>query len=538
MASNQQALLSPAVDRPQSLPSGQDHGRTAIQQLSTSSSTMPYNCQACVRRKVKCDRKVPICSACVKSTQDCLYQAPPKPRRKKRKGAETEDHTTPEEDIHDRLARYERILRENGLFDTNGVAKSDDGKKESPTSCVGQPDLAPETRRVGKLLASGGKSRYIDSNLWLDTGTEAMQNVWFETGEEGICDSSDDVEGSQNTPTRVGQIPLGGHDPISGALLGHTQGLLELHPTHNHAMKLWAAHVQNVEPVCKILHIPTTAEMVETVSRQPSTATKAQECQLFAIYHFAVYSMTDGECLCQFGKSRAVLLPKFSYAVRQALVNASWLKTTDMPVLQAYMLFLIGGRGYLDPHTFWMLTGIAVRIAQRMGLHRDGESLGLPPFEVQMRRRLFWQLIPLEGFAGQHSGTGISMPPTSWDIKKPLNINDDQIYPGMTEQPEEQKGATDMIYCLARAELSEYYTQKAMKMKDGYGPSVHLRSGEENLTLVNKVEEVLETKFLRYCDVISKCSEMFSNQANPVWSKFHNPQEPKIHTMLRWQKTY
>lgn len=91
-----------------------------------------------------------------------------------------------------------------------------------------------------------------------------------------------------------------------------------------------------------------------------------------------------------------------------------------------------------------------------MGLHHDGEALGLLPFDVQMRRRLFWQLIPLEGFAGQHSGTGISLPSSTWDVQKPLNINDDQIYPGMTQMPEEQKGATDMIYALTRVELSEF----------------------------------------------------------------------------------
>lgn len=517
MTSDQQvSFLSPAVDKPLNLSSDPDHIPTASQAL-LASSTMPYNCQICVRRKIKCDRNVPVCSACVKSAQDCFYQAPPKPRRKKRKGAETEEHV-PEEDIHDRLARYERILRKNGLLDTDGTTTpgAGDAEKSSPSSRVIHPDLpvsAPESRRLGKLLASGGKSRYIDSNLWLDAGVESMHNLWLETGEEGIQDSSDDAESSKNATTSVGLMP--GYDPISGALLGYSHDLLELHPSHDDAMKLWATHVQNVEPICKILHIPTTAKMVETVSRQPSTATKAQECQLFAIYHFAVYSMNDEDCLRQFGRLRAVLLPKYSYAMRQALVNASWLKTTEMPVLQAYMLFLIGGRGYLDPHTFWMMTGVAVRIAQRMGLHRDGETLGLPPFEVQMRRRLFWQLIPLEGFAGQHSGTGICMPPSSWDIKKPMNINDDQIYPGMTQQPEEQKGATDMFYCLARAELSEYYSKTA-RMQDGHGPSFHLRSAEETMALIDKVEEVFETKFLRYCDIISKYCETICPGVLPV----------------------
>jgi hypothetical protein len=68
-----------------------------------------------------------------------------------------------------------------------------------------------------------------------------------------------------------------------------------------------------------------------------------------------------------------------------------------------------------------------------------------------MRRRLFYQLLPLDGIASQMSGTAIAIIPATWDTEQPLNINDDQIWPGMIERPEEQKGATEMIYCLTRA---------------------------------------------------------------------------------------
>jgi hypothetical protein len=166
--------------------------------------------------------------------------------------------------------------------------------------------------------------------------------------------------------------------------------------------------------------------------------------------------------------------------------------------MQAFVLFLITVRTQIDPHTFWIMTGVAVRIAQRIGLHRDGESLGIPPFDLEIRRRLFWQLLPLDGYAGQVSGTGISIAPNSWDTKQPLNINDDQIYPGMTQQPEEQKGATEMIYCLTRTELSKFYTRTGVKMKD-IGATIQLRDGAELKQLIDEVESIIETKYLRYC---------------------------------------
>ena len=362
--------------------------------------------------------------------------------------------------------------------------------KETPQSTQESNSLRtnqPETARIGKLFSGKGKARYIDSSLWRDFGEDDMREI------------SEDEEDDQSAP--VGIDSLTG-DLLSSALLGVSQNLVDYHPSHEDAMKLWAVHVQNVEPLCKVLHIPTTTRMVERVSQHPATASKAHECLLFAIYHFAVFSMTDEDCVHEFGESQTALMSKYQYAVRQTLINASWLKTTEMLVMQAYVLFLVAVRTQIDPHTFWILTGVAVRIAQRMGLHRDGESLGLPPFDVQVRRRLFWQLLPLDGYAGQLSGTGISIAPNSWDTKQPLNINDDQLYPGMTQQPEEQKGATEMIFCLARTELSKFYTRTGVRMKD-VGATIQLRSGAELEMLIDEVESIIEIKYLRYCDIVN-----------------------------------
>lgn len=461
-----------------------------------SQTTMAYNCQSCVRRKIKCDRNTPLCSSCVKSKQEtCIYQPPPKPRRKKRKHetVQSEDDVPRvEEDLRDRLARYERILRDNGLLSVAEAATPTSLPKGTPQDSTHASSLPWTAQRAGKLLsAPGGRTRYIDSTLWLDSGAVELQEL------------SDQAEPDQNIDAEQETGP--NYDPVSGSLLGYTHDLLEQHPSHADAMKLWAIHVRNVEPTIRILHIPTTTKMVEKLSQQPATASKAQECVLFSIYHFAVISMTDDDCVQDFGQPRASLMKKYDHALRQAFVNASWLATTDMSLFQAYILFLISMRGNMtayDPHTFWIFTGIAVRIAQRMGLHRDGETLGLPPFETQMRRRLFWQLIPLEGFAGQHSGTGITIPPYSWDTKKPLNVGDNQIYPGMKQMPAEVKGATDMIYVLARTEMSEYYTRKAVVMS-GNGPAVQIITNATSLDILDEVEDIVERKFLRYCDILN-----------------------------------
>ncbi|PYI09849.1 hypothetical protein BO78DRAFT_23920 [Aspergillus sclerotiicarbonarius CBS 121057] len=470
--SDRPLAIAPASNKPPIFNNGSNDGSHPS---PYSSKMMPYTCQSCIKRKVKCDRAIPTCLSCSKAKVECIYREPTPRTRKRKRG--------PSENVHDRLERYEKILQDNGLLSTELESSPRSVQEPTPLRASSHDDTA----KTGKLISGDGKSRYVDSMLWLNSGETNMREI------------SDDEENCQPAPTDTGLLS---QDPISGALLGVSQGLVHYHPPHQEAMELWAAYINNVEPLCKVLHIPTTGKMIEAVSRKPNTASKAQECLLFSIYHFAVFSMADEDCVHNLGQPRSTLLAKYQFALRQSLVNASWLKTTEMPVMQAYVLFLIAMRTHIDPHTFWIWTGVAIRIAQRMGLHRDGEVLGLSAFDVQMRRRLFWQILPLDGYAGQVSGTGISVAPDSWDIKQPLNINDDQIYPGMAHQPEEQKGASEMLFCLTKAELSNFYTRTGVQKKK-VGATIRFRDSAEIEKLIDEVESTIESRYLRYCDIVN-----------------------------------
>lgn len=394
--------------------------------------------------------------------------------------------------------RYERILRDNNLLHTTSVSTPYSQKTEASAASTRNPTPNPDSQPTssGKFLSADGKSRYHDS-------------VLLDAEEGDLCEVSDsdqddsprkDTRADESTPTDL--LGVLAAQTISGSIHGSTQSITGQHPDHEEATKLWNAYVHNVEPLCKVLHIPTVTEMVDAVSKQPSVASKSDECLIFVIYYFAVFSMSDADCVQKFNQQRNYLMSKYRTAVHQALINASWLKTTSMPVLQAYTLFLITMRTQIDFDTFWILTGIAIRIAQRMGLHRDGETLGLPPFEVQMRRRLFWQLLPLDSYASQVSGTGIVLSPNSWDTKQPLNINDDQIFPGMSEPPLEQGNSTEMIFCLSRMELSNFYIRTGVKLKE-VGGTVQFKDAEDIERLIDQVEDLIETKFLRYCDILN-----------------------------------
>ena len=93
-----------------------------------------------------------------------------------------------------------------------------------------------------------------------------------------------------------------------------------------------------------------------------------------------------------------------------------------------------------------------MRLAQSIGLHRDGASLKLAPFESEMRLRLWWHLCVLDSRASEDQGFQSAVDLTNQGLRLPLNVNDDQIYPDMTHFPAESRSWTEMSFFLIQIE--------------------------------------------------------------------------------------
>lgn len=113
--------------------------------------------------------------------------------------------------------------------------------------------------------------------------------------------------------------------------------------------------------------------------------------------------------------------------------------------------------------------------------------------------------------AAQLCGTGIAIPHDSWDTKQPLNINDDDIWPGMTGAPEERKGATEMTFCLVRTELGKFHqrVKPASAVKDD-------RDASELVKALDEVERLIEDKYLRHCNAFEPMDFMAMGMARGV----------------------
>ena len=255
----------------------------------------------------------------------------------------------------------------------------------------------------------------------------------------------------------------------------------------------------------KLVHWPTLQETIVQASTDLDNIPKGLEALMFSIYTAAVTSMEEDDCELKLDESRKTLLTRYRHATRKALARARFMATSDIQVLQAFTLYLLVMRRDYDSRTTWTLAGVANRIAQGMGLHRDGTALGVSPFETEMRRRLWWQISILDFRSAELSGSGRYRDFTLSDTRYPSNVDDAQIYPDMKEPPKVQAKATEMIACLLRCEISSFWKEKVtgkanMALEDMRITLPHQTTLEERVARINELERRLEEEYLRYCD--------------------------------------
>jgi len=148
--------------------------------------------------------------------------------------------------------------------------------------------------------------------------------------------------------------------------------------------------------------------------------------------------------------------------------------------------------------------GLAIRNGEKLGIHRDGTLLGLPPSETEDRRRLWWSLQYLDLILAIRLGVTPSTLTTDWDVKLPLNIEDDDLTPDMKTFPEERKGLTSMSYCLFTSYILDqqrkYHADKGrFELSWSTNQTVPMQNKE---AFIEQLEDGLNKTFLQYCDPI------------------------------------
>ncbi|MCJ1438641.1 hypothetical protein MMC27_008031 [Xylographa pallens] len=493
-----------------------------------SATSLPKlrSCVVCRSRKVRCDKLSP-CSNCRRGNIACVFPSadrPPRwPHRLERVSSTTVALNSTEAlqegapdvgKLTERLRTLENLVNElsGQLKQANAAAPSTAGGLSGINSPKSSPhdrdadhqmnissaeNITEVQKQLGRMVPhDADRNRYVSSGFWAKVNDE-IDGLKMDASELAGAESytSEDDDFPQKTPSaqELEWISSKRHAFLFRHNLNAANpDMRDYYPLPSQIPFLLIVFSENVNRFFGIVHIPTVSKMVR--SSDMNSLTPANEALLFSIYYAAVTSMEEADIMTDFGCTKADLDLKYRLGLEHALVKANFLEIPDIVLVQAFTIFLFLVRRHDSPKFVWMMTGLLIRMAHALGLHRDGSHFDhLTPYEVEIRRRVWWSVCILDVQASEDQGMELTITRGSFDTKLPLNINDTDIEPETEQTPMERQCLTDMTFLVVTSEICDI-VQRLM------APAIReAKTGSEDQHhLLNEIYERLNRSYLQY----------------------------------------
>ncbi|KAK4154019.1 fungal-specific transcription factor domain-containing protein [Chaetomidium leptoderma] len=444
---------------------------------------VPLSCYPCRTRK-KCDRSHP-CSNCTRregtDTLACSYAAPVSRRKNQSQGEPSPD------DMQNRIDRLEGLvlsLMHGGanidvpsLPGASSVSSGGAASNASPsTADTSSLPAKPEGHDDGAMQDDDESD--IDDGLATSLGVlrvdpDRSKHVYL--GEEhwhtilmGIAEVKNyfashkkDLEKSFEK-IKLAKPPTAKQPPT--LLMGATAATeIELRaelPPKSTVLALCARYFNSMDNAANIIHPPTFHQQLRNHWQDPSKTPIMWLALLYSVLCMAMLSYQKIGDEPPEWKGRVLELAN-EYRLRtvQCLIAGDYTKPAQYTV-EAMMLYCFceySTRWDADLG-LWIIVSIVVRIALRMGYHRDGKWFPtLTPFEAEMRRRT-WALVRMLDVFFSHQ---VSLPSMisehDCDTELPRNIHDEEFGPDTKVLPPSRPKteATAVSYMIAKVELCQ-----------------------------------------------------------------------------------
>ncbi|KAI0415215.1 hypothetical protein F5X98DRAFT_229008 [Xylaria grammica] len=508
------AVRPASASSPSVIPAADATSSTTAASVATAAPQKLRSCVVCRSRKVRCDKESP-CSNCRRAGIPCVIPSADRPPRWARRlerfahNAAAGERSAPAGDppttqVMERLRNLESLVKDlssqleqaHALSNSTGNSPASSANDRDGENQTGTPLTAGSLQsQFGRLVLSGaGPGRYVSSGFWSRVKDE-LDGIKMETQHlaEAELHSSEDEgrPGSSPATSELSRTASERHAFLFRHNLNPSgPDIRELHPLPSQVPFLLDVFSENINQIVQIAHMPTVNKMARR-SRGSGGApmTPSNEALMFSIYYAAIVSMEDDDVLSNFGSAKADLSLKYRLGFEHAVARADFLNAPDIVLVQAFSIFLLLVRLHDSPRCVWMLTGLVIRMAQSLGLQRDGSHFQhLTPFEVHERRRVWYAICSLDVRASEDQGTDFTIQKGSFDTRLPLNIDDEDIDVDTKEMPAEREGITDMTVSIAMTDISNISRRMI-------APGVGL---EEQNRLLGTIYATLEERYLRF----------------------------------------
>ncbi|KAF5675772.1 fungal specific transcription factor factor [Fusarium heterosporum] len=295
---------------------------------------------------------------------------------------------------------------------------------------------------------------------------------------------------ASNSPSSVCSLPLS-HFPCPPDQLAP---LAPLHPDATTHSFLWQTYIDVVDPTLKLFHVLNTQRELTAALHGSQDIDVAMECLMFAVYYAVIVTMPASECQKILRHDRSDLLHRYRLGAETALLRANFICSSNLKVLQAFVIYLTFVRKSDDEPDIRSLTSLLVGSAMRMGLQCEEAAPQSSPFETEMRRRLWWQVYVLDVRNAMECDLDPIILEHTFNTKKPRNVNDYNLSPYAETISEGRDGSIAMELFLFRI-LGTELTRKII-----FSKSFNKANGYPDQSVEEKCEsldELCETEEMR-----------------------------------------
>ncbi|KAI3400448.1 hypothetical protein diail_3069 [Diaporthe ilicicola] len=443
---------------------------------------MITSCLECRRRKLKCNKSNP-CINCLKFSRDCLYLGPKLDEASQLRLTEIKEKVgSLERQLERDVAKSgSRGFHQQRILADDVEGEFDEERELEITPMValdltyeddadGTDDIMDLGVQVGKMRLTekiGGMNRpRISEEIQAGLSTGAQQlgtnsfppNLSGPPSQPGTFSDSSGPEQSIPDFLRPGASYI---PPTSGVFFGQvvqSPCLLTFLPSRPAGDFLLQHYFEAVHPIARCVHRPSFEVQYEGFWEEAAAGYEPRasaQAVVFAAWFSAAVALDEVVINSEFGITKANLVENMKIGTEVALSKANFLRTTRVETLQAFLMYMIPLCREEVSRAHSVLVGAAVRMAECMGLHRDGsKAYNLNALDTYVRRLIWHQLCFLDIRTCEAQGPKPAIRREDYDTWLPDNCEEEQLT-NSTRQPVVADCWTTTLFPLIRFEVNE-----------------------------------------------------------------------------------
>ncbi|KAH8885862.1 hypothetical protein GQ53DRAFT_845252 [Thozetella sp. PMI_491] len=324
------------------------------------------------------------------------------------------------------------------------------------------PDLAPQLQSHTEICASNASGRvvlgpndttYVGATHWaamLDD-IEEMKGYFNEIEEEAS-------PGSESVRPDVSLLFNNIVPPTA------REDLFSRLPERNVVNGLVSRYFNSNSPALHIIHKPTFQRNYRKFWADPRGSPISFLALIYSIMCLGTFAaLGAGEKDADTGGTPTEMMQLYRRCCAQCLALSNYAKHPGPYTPETFLLYmeceLVLSKG--DQMSCYLIISVVIRLALRMGLHRDSDKVegSITPYQGEIRRRVWHLLVQMDLLVSFHNGLPSMVQAVKSDTRVPLNLQDQDFDEDSTELPPSRPETeiTGMSYALAKGRLARVF---------------------------------------------------------------------------------